>query len=114
MTSVVHISYEFGSIAHDGRQDGSAATMKKDRTKTTTQEKDELDAEYRFDYRRAKPNRFAKDYEAGSRVVVLEPDVAQVFKTPESVNAVLRALLETMPARANSRAKTKRRATAKD
>jgi hypothetical protein len=30
-------------------------------------------------------------------VVVLEPDVAQVFKTPESVNEVLRALIATMP-----------------
>jgi hypothetical protein len=61
---------------------------------------DELQPEYRFDYRKAKPNRFAKEFQAGSRVVVLEPDVAAVFKTPDSVNAVLRALLETMPTQA--------------
>jgi hypothetical protein len=30
-------------------------------------------------------------------VVVLDEDVAQVFTTPESVNKVLRALIETMP-----------------
>jgi hypothetical protein len=30
-------------------------------------------------------------------VVVLDPDVAEVFKTPESVNAVLRALIAAMP-----------------
>ena len=33
----------------------------------------------------------------GGRVVVLDPDIAQVFTTPESVNAVLRALIATMP-----------------
>ena len=58
---------------------------------------DELNSEYRFNYRKAKPNRFAAKYEAGSRVVVLDADVARVFTTPESVNGVLRALLKTMP-----------------
>ena len=28
---------------------------------------------------------------------MLDPDISQVFTTPESVNAVLRALIETMP-----------------
>lgn len=58
---------------------------------------DELRPEYRFDYRKAKPNRFAAKFPPGSRVVVLDPDVARVFTTPESVNAVLRALLHTKP-----------------
>ena len=58
---------------------------------------DELQPEYRFDYRKARPNRFAARYKAGSRVVLLDPDIAKAFTTPESVNAVLRALLETMP-----------------
>jgi hypothetical protein len=31
--------------------------------------------------------------------VTLDPDVARVFKSAESVNAVLRALLTTMPTR---------------
>lgn len=53
--------------------------------------------EYRFDYGKAKPNRFATRLKQGSRAVVLDPDVAAVFSTPESVNAVLRALIETMP-----------------
>jgi hypothetical protein len=57
---------------------------------------DELKPEYSFDYSQAKPNRFAGIAE-GSRVVLLEPDVAQVFSTPEQVNAVLRALIATMP-----------------
>ena len=53
--------------------------------------------EYRFDYRKAKPNRLASRAELGSRAVILDPDVAAVFSTPGSVNAVLRALIETMP-----------------
>jgi len=59
---------------------------------------DELSDEYRFDYQRAKPNRFAARNEAQNlTVVVLDDDVAQVFTTPESVNKVLRALIKSMP-----------------
>jgi hypothetical protein len=58
---------------------------------------DDLLPEYHFDYRKAKPNRFAAQIEDGSLIVVLEPDIAQVFTTPESVKKVLRALIETMP-----------------
>ncbi len=54
--------------------------------------------EYHFDYKQAKPNRFAaRDGKQRLRVVVLDEDVAQVFTTPESVNKVLRALIEAMP-----------------
>lgn len=59
-------------------------------------EKDML-PEYRFDYSKARPNRFAAHLKRGNRAVILDPDVAAVFSTPESVNAVLRALIETMP-----------------
>lgn len=59
---------------------------------------DELLAEYRFDYQKAKPNRFAVRTEMQKlMVVVLDEDVAKVFTTPESVNKVLRALIESMP-----------------
>lgn len=54
---------------------------------------------YEFDYSKAKPNRFAERFEAGTRMVVLDPDVAAVFQTPEDVNNVLRALIATMPKR---------------
>ncbi len=63
-----------------------------------TEPQDELLAEYDFDYSRAQPNRFAGEAQPGSRVVVLDPDVAQVFPTAEAVNTVLRALTRTMPA----------------
>jgi hypothetical protein len=59
---------------------------------------DELLDEYHFDYKKAKPNRFAgRDGKQLLKVVILDEDVAQVFTTPESVNKVLRALIESMP-----------------
>ncbi|WP_204138442.1 hypothetical protein [Halomicronema sp. CCY15110] len=59
---------------------------------------DELLDEYRFDYTKAKPNRFAAQENTAKRTgVVLDDDVAQVLTTPESVNRVLRALIESMP-----------------
>ncbi|MGL5836283.1 MAG: hypothetical protein ACRC1Z_24100 [Waterburya sp.] len=59
---------------------------------------DELLVEYRFGYQKAKPNRFSvRDEMQKLTVVVLDEDVAQVFTTPESVNKVLRALIESMP-----------------
>jgi hypothetical protein len=56
-----------------------------------------MPAEYHFDYRKARPNRFAVQLEEGQRVITLDPDIAKVFTTSEAVNAVLRALIETMP-----------------
>ncbi len=59
---------------------------------------DELRSEYRFDYRKAKPNRFADQPHESGVVVVLEPDVSEIFTTSDSVNEVLRALIKAMPA----------------
>jgi hypothetical protein len=53
--------------------------------------------EYKLDYSKAKPNRFASKEIQGSMVVVLEDDISTVFNSPESVKAVLRALIRTMP-----------------
>ena len=61
------------------------------------QEEDDLLPEYRFDYTKARPNRFAQGIAKGSLVVVLEPELAQVFKTSEQVKAILRAIADTMP-----------------
>ena len=65
---------------------------------------DELRAEYQFDYSQAKPNRFAATLKKGGRLVVLEPEVAAAFQESEAVNAVLRALLQTMPGRSAGQA----------
>ena len=58
---------------------------------------DEMRPEYRLDYRKARPNRFAGRSKEERLVVVLDPDIAQIFTTPDSVNSVLRALITTMP-----------------
>ncbi len=56
---------------------------------------DGLLPEYEFDYRRARPNRFALTEQ--QRVVILEPDVAEYFHDSEAVNRVLRAIIENLP-----------------
>jgi hypothetical protein len=72
--------------------------MSKTPSDHTQNPEDELFPEYRFDYEKAKPNRFAVGHKTQKlTVVVLDEDVAQVFTTPESVNKVLRALIEAMP-----------------
>jgi hypothetical protein len=58
---------------------------------------DDLKAEYRFDYTHARPNRFATQFQADVVAVVLEPDVAKVFRTSESVNMLLRSVLRAVP-----------------
>jgi hypothetical protein len=53
--------------------------------------------EYRFDYSKAKPNRFADSMKDAPLVAVIDPDVSKVFKTAEQVNRALRALISAMP-----------------
>ncbi len=64
-----------------------------------------LRPEYRFDYTKARPNRFAGRGVSKSVVVLLDPDVAKVFKNAESVNSVLRAILAAVPVKRKSGAK---------
>jgi hypothetical protein len=68
------------------------STSKKHQTLRDTMRK-----EYRFDYSRAKPNRFAEKMSRGVVAVVLEPDVAAVFKSSEAVNALLRSVIAALP-----------------
>lgn len=59
---------------------------------------DEFQPEYRFDYQKANPNRFAAQNRAENlKVVVLDDDVAQVSTTPELVNEALRTLIKALP-----------------
>ena len=69
---------------------------------------DDLKAEYRFDYGSAKPNRFAAAMSAGAVAVVLEPDVAAVFKSSQAVNSFLRSAISAMPERQPKRGLTRR------
>lgn len=64
---------------------------------------DEMRAEYRFDYAKAKPNRFAPRMEKGAAAVILDPDVASVFRSSDAVNTFLRSVIATMPERSHKR-----------
>jgi hypothetical protein len=57
----------------------------------------EMAPEYRFDYSKAKPNRFAARMKDEPLIVMIEPDVAKVFKSSEQVNKALRALISAIP-----------------
>jgi hypothetical protein len=61
--------------------------------------------EYRFDYRKARPNRFAPRVKARAVAIVLDPDVASVFGSSASVNALLRSVISAMPVQGRKRAK---------
>jgi hypothetical protein len=53
--------------------------------------------EYRFDYRKARRNRFAPLMKGKTIAVVLDPDVASVFQSSESVNTLLRSVISALP-----------------
>lgn len=53
--------------------------------------------EYHFDYRQARPNRFAPLMEGRTTAVVLDPDVASVFQSSETVNSFLRSVIKALP-----------------
>lgn len=53
--------------------------------------------ECRFDYRKARPNRFAPRMKGKTVAVVLDPDVASVFQSSESVNILLRSVISVLP-----------------
>lgn len=71
--------------------------MKKVSSAPSESDQDDLLPEYRFDYRKAKPNRFAREGSKSEVTVILDEDVAEVFTSPESVNRALRALIEVVP-----------------
>jgi len=47
-----------------------------------------------YDFSKGVKGKYAKKYKTGSNIVLLDPDVAKVFKTPRSVNQALRSLVE--------------------
>jgi len=47
-----------------------------------------------YDFSRGVRGKYAKAYKEGTNVVLLDPDVAKVFKTPGSVNQALRSLAQ--------------------
>jgi hypothetical protein len=63
---------------------------------------DSRKASRRFDYSKSRPNRFAAGAERDVLVVVLDPDVASVFQSWESVNSLLRSVISALPAAGRS------------
>jgi len=53
---------------------------------------DELRKEY--DFSKGVRGKYADRFAEGTKLVLLDPDVAQAFPTAKSVNAALRSLLE--------------------
>jgi hypothetical protein len=59
---------------------------------TRTRRKPEMLDEY--DFSKGVRGKYAKRYAAGSNVVVLSPDIAEIFPDSESVNEALRILVK--------------------
>lgn len=59
-----------------------------------------------YDFRRGVRGKYAKRYQRGTNVVVLDPDVAAAYPDSASVNRVLRALKDVVQ---TSSARRKRR-----
>ena len=59
-----------------------------------------------YDFRGAIRGKYAARYAEGTNVVVLDPDVAEMFPDRESVNAALRAVGQVVSTRERRRAKS--------
>ena len=68
---------------------------------------DELRPEYSFDPAKGRPNPYVGRINGNRVVVLLDVDVSKVFKTPESVNIALRALISAMPAGSKSKSRSR-------
>jgi hypothetical protein len=93
---------EFALSAVVGPPGESVETMKKAGRKKRDAS-DELRPEYDFDYSNAKPNPYAARLKGRAVAVVLDPDVAEVFPTSESVNTLLRSVVAAVPRRSKAR-----------
>lgn len=67
--------------------------------KKTKSMSDELRKEYRFDYSKASPNRFAAGLQQGGRLVLLEPEVAAAFPNANDVNKALKSVIKAKAAK---------------
>lgn len=84
--------------------------MKK--TPKTSNSREETRREYRFDYTKARGNRFAPQFGNNATAIVLEPDVAKVFRTSHEVNRLLRSVISAVPQPAQKVSKRKPRRNA--
>jgi hypothetical protein len=54
-----------------------------------------------YDFSKGVRGKYAKQYSEGSNIVVLSPDVAEIFPDSESVNEALRMLIKIARKQAN-------------
>jgi hypothetical protein len=86
----VNAKIKFESSAHDVPHELNGKTMKKQSRRKRSTVKDALRTEY--DFSKGVRGKHAARYAEGTNVVVLDPDVAQEFRTTEQVNETLRAV----------------------
>lgn len=90
--------------------EASDSAMSKTSRKPGKRRPDELRSEYTFDYSRSRPNRFASRMAENAVAVVLEPDVAKVFDSSDSVNRLLRSVISALPQQARRPGRARRKA----
>jgi hypothetical protein len=72
----------------------------KDMKLKSAHQSEDMRAEYAFDYSKGVRGKYHRQLlREGSNVVVLDPDVAERFRTSAAVNEALRELLKASPAR---------------
>ena len=59
---------------------------------------DDMRAEYDFDYSKAVRGKYYRQAVAGTNLMLIEPELAKVFRDSESVNRALRLLVDTAAA----------------
>lgn len=83
------------SLVHAQPREQNEKTMRKT-SKPKRSGRDEMRQEYQFEYSKSRLNRFASRMKRGAVAVVLDPDVASVFRSPESVNSLLRSVIKAL------------------
>lgn len=62
---------------------------------STETDNDELRPEYDFDFSKAVRGKYYQRYRQSSNIVVLDPDIAEIFHNSEEVNKALRSLVKS-------------------
>jgi hypothetical protein len=86
-----------------------AVAQRKSTLPQATEEEAMLDDYSFLDWRKAERGKYAKRYAEGTNVVLIEPDLADVFPNADSANRALRALADIIRASA-PKAKHRKRA----
>lgn len=95
-SSTIRVEFDLSALGRP--PDANAMPMKKARRRPGDAQ-DDLRPEYDFDYSKAKANPYAARLSGAAVTVVLDPDVAAVFRTSEAVNKVLRSAVAAIPRR---------------